>query len=166
MTIPESLKSAVVSVLSSSSALDDLALLATHMKPEGAIRDAIFLSLQRSGVEAAIECRSSRGVSRTDLVVADEAGLPVAVEFKFWVAPDLATPAKIVSAAQKDWEKHQGEVVLVTVISEYRSLKYFTRPTHEHLWRMQLVSGTIAEAVGAPSEWIHSGGGLTVNAVG
>lgn len=165
LAMADPLLSAIVAVLTEASLRDGLAVLAKHTKPEGPFRDAVFLSLHRSGIPAWIEANSERGVGRTDLVHELGDGTRRAVEFKFWVSPDLAKPSKITQAARLDWEKHQGEVTLVTIISSHRSLKYFTRETQEPLWSLRFPDGMIAAELPCSRHVTIREAGFTVNVV-
>ena len=165
MSLPLELSEAMSALLTSSDRLDDLAALATQMKPEGAFRDGIFLTMRSRGVDCAIEARSAASVSRTDLVFKSEDGRLHAVEFKFWLVPDLAQQDKILKAAREDWDKHSGEAIITTVISRVRSQKYFTGKSSGNKWDLDYPPGLIAQHLDGSDEWLHVGDAFIVSIV-
>lgn len=156
------LKAAISAVLEDADCMERLALLAGETKPETAFRDAVFLALRSAGIACHIEARADSGGARTDLVIVNPDGSREAVEFKFWLAPDLRDPAKIARDAQADWDKHAGDVTLVTVVSSVRSIKYFLNCPDEH-WQLDVPRALVAGAVGAVTHWQASRGDWVVD---
>lgn len=152
--------------MASGDRLADIALIAGQMKPEGAMRDGVFLTMRQRGIPCALEARSRAGVSRTDLVFTSHDGQVHAVEFKAWLTPDLATPSKILKGAESDWKKHGGDVLITTIISRIRSEKYFTTKSSDSLWQLDYPSGLIARHLGLTDEWLHVGRHFVVSVVG
>ena len=120
-----------------------LSQLARHMKVEAQFRDAMYLAMSDAGIVAQPEAYSGLRVARTDLVFTDASGRSRAVEFKYWLAPDVSIdlghiagkPSNgIRSSAARDWAKHNGDVTLVTVISRVRSSRYFRGRIWDDLW--------------------------------
>ncbi len=150
--INEHLKAAINDVLSDADLLDRLGILAEQMKPESPFRDAVFIALRRRNIDCRIESEADSGGKRTDLVLLHEPGRAEAVEFKFWLAPDTRTPAKIIRDALADRDKHGGQATIVTLFSDVRSVKYF-RNASEYAWNLEVSRATVADAIGASEHW-------------
>lgn len=166
MSLPREFDEAMSDFMASGDRLAEIALLATQMKPEGALRDGVFLTMRQRGIPCAIEARSRAGVSRTDLVFTGYDGRVHAVEFKAWLTPDLATPSKILKGAEDDWKKHRGDVFVTTIISRVRSDKYFTTKSSDSLWQLDYPRGLIAHHLRLTDEWLHVGQHFIVSIVG
>jgi len=142
--IPQCLVDAIEHVLADEQEKDRLVRLAHHMKVEGQFRDAVFLALADADVPSQPEGYSEGRVARTDLVVSDPEGKEWSVEFKYWLGPDVhldrgmykdgKRSGGIRRSARRDWDKHVGAVVLVTVVTRVRHRSYFAGPTWDAVW--------------------------------